>query len=100
MCPYTWGVILFAAAVPWRMRRARRFRRRRRYLGIAGVALLFLSGMGPFSNAIMWRLERSTETTYRRDVTYDAVVLLGGLVDEEATADTGMPAYNDSVERL
>jgi len=99
LCPYTWGVLLFAAAVPWRARGARRWRRRRAF-GIAGMAVLLLAGLSPISNAIMWRLERVTTSTYRADVTYDAVVLLGGLVDQEATAETGRAAYNDAVERL
>lgn len=102
LCPYTWGVLLFAAAVPWRTRARRRARhwRRRRVYGIAGLAVLLLGGMDPLANKIMWRLERSKEATYRPDVTYDAVVLLGGLVDPEATAETSLPTYNDSVERL
>jgi len=99
LCPYTWGVLLIAAAVPWRARGARRWRRRRAY-GVAGLSVLLVAGVGPLSHAIMWRLERTTPTTYRADVTYDAVVLLGGFVDEEVTAATGRPAYNDSVERL
>lgn len=99
LCPYTWGVLLFAAATPWRIRQARRWRRRRAY-GIAGLGVLILAGTSPLSNAIMWRLERSTPSTYRPDATYDAVVLLGGLVDEEATAESGLPAYNDNVERM
>jgi uncharacterized SAM-binding protein YcdF (DUF218 family) len=56
--------------------------------------------MAPLSHVIMWRLEHSAPTTYRPDVTYDAVVLLGGLVDQQTTAESGMPTYNDSVERL
>ena len=56
--------------------------------------------MSPLAHAIFWRLERTTPSTYRADVTYDAVVLLGGLVDEAVTAETGRPAYNDAIERL
>ena len=99
LCPYTWGVLLLGGAIPWRSRGARRWRRRRAF-GVAGLAVLVVSGMQPLSNAIMWRLERSTPSTYNASVTYDAVVLLGGLVDEESTAETGRPAYNDAVERL
>ena len=67
---------------------------------MAGLAVLLLTGMSPFANFIMWRLERTTPNSYRADVTYDAVVLLGGLVDEVSTAETGAPAFNDSVERM
>jgi len=104
LCPYTWGVLLLAAAIPLRTdrrpARRRRVARRRRLFGLAGLSVLVVSGASPLSSAIMWRLEHTTEPTYRADVTYDAVVLLGGLVDEEATAETGMPSYNDSVERM
>lgn len=99
LCPYTWGVILLCLATPWGVRGARRWRRRRAF-GIAGLVVLLLSGMSPLSNALMWRMERVTTTTYRADVTYDAVVLLGGMVDEEATEESKLPSYNDSVDRL
>ncbi|MBX3231191.1 MAG: YdcF family protein [Labilithrix sp.] len=99
LCPYTWGVLLLAAATPWTVRGAKRFRRRRAY-GVAGLLVLVVSGMAPVPNAIMWRLERSAPSTYRAYATYDAVILLGGLVDEVSTAENGVPAYNDSVERL
>ncbi|MBS2012650.1 MAG: YdcF family protein [Deltaproteobacteria bacterium] len=99
LCPYTWGVLLFAAAVPWGRRRARRWRRRRAY-GIAGLAVLLVSGMGPISHLVQYRLEHAETSTYRADATYDAVILLGGLVDQEATAENGQATYNDAVERL
>lgn len=101
LSPYTWGVALLAAAVPWRggARAARRWRLRRA-LGALGVAVLVLASMPPVSNAMLWRLERASPSTYRDDVTYDAVVLLGGLVDEEAMEASGQASYNDNVERL
>jgi uncharacterized SAM-binding protein YcdF (DUF218 family) len=101
LCPYTWGVLLLAYAVPWRGHRAARRRwRRRRIFGALGLGVLILAGVSPLSNAIMWRMERSAPSTYRADVTYDAVILLGGLVDQVTTAETGRPAFTDSVERL
>ena len=33
-------------------------------------------------------------------MTYDAVILLGGINDERVTAQSGQPAYNDNVERV
>lgn len=99
LCPYTWGVLSFAAAVPWGRKRAKRWRRRRAY-GIAGLAILVVSGMGPFSHLIQYRLEHAEPSTYRADVTYDAVILLGGLVDQEATAENHQATYNDAVERM
>lgn len=104
LSPLVWGLLLLAAAVPWRVRvharSARRGRRRRRLYGAAGLAVLLLASSPPIANALLWRLEHSAPSTYRADVTYDAVILLGGVVDEQATAASGQPSYNDNVERL
>ena len=99
LSPYTWGVMLLAAAVPWGPRQARKWRRRRAF-GVAALVVLLLGGVGPLAHMLNWRLEHGAPATYRADVTYDAVVLLGGLVDEESTAENGRPAYTDAVERL
>ena len=99
LSPYTWGLFLLAAAVPWRARSARRWRRRRNF-GAVGLGFLLLVSLPPVANALMWRLEHSSTSTYRPEVTYDAVVLLGGIVDEEVAAATLLPSYNDNVERL
>lgn len=97
--PFTWGLVLFGLAIPWRVRSARTWRRRRAF-GIAGLVVLVFASSMAVSNAIGWSLEHATTSTYRDDVTYDAVVLLGGVVDEEVSARTGQPAYNENVERL
>lgn len=97
--PYSWGLVLLAAAVPWRVRLARRWRRRRAF-GIAGLALLAVASTAPASNALLWSLEHASTPTYRDEVTYDAVILLGGISDEEVNAESGQPAYNDNVERV
>jgi uncharacterized SAM-binding protein YcdF (DUF218 family) len=99
LSPYTWGLVLLGAAVPWRARAARKWRRRR-YLGAAGLAILLVASSAPVANAVQWRLEHATVGTYREDVVYDAVVLLGGVVEEDASASSGQPSYNDNVERL
>lgn len=99
LSPYSWGLVLLALAIPWRVRAARTWRRRRAF-GIAGLAVLVLASSMSVSNALAWSLEHATTSTYRDDVTYDAVVLLGGVVDEEVTARSGQPAYNENVERL
>ena len=97
LSPYTWGLGLLALAVPWKHRR--RSKRRKIYGGL-GLGLLLICSMPAVSNSLWWSAEHTTESTYRRDVTYDVVVLLGGVGDEEVWASTGAPAYNDNVERL
>ena len=99
LSPLSWALVLFALAVPWRRRSLRRWKRRR-VLGAAGLAILVITSSMGFANALEYRLEHATTSTYRPDVTYDAVVLLGGIVDEDATEHSGQPSYNENVERL
>ena len=104
LSPLTWALVFLLLALPWRhprrrLRAARRWRSRRG-LGIAGLAVLVVFALDPVSNAMLYRLEHATESTYRDDQIYDAVVLLGGVTDERIGAETGQPSYNDNVERL
>lgn len=69
-------------------------------LAVAGLAILGVFSLEPVANAIAWNMEHDEPSTIRDDVTYDAVVLLGGVTDERVTASTGHWAYNDDVERL
>jgi uncharacterized SAM-binding protein YcdF (DUF218 family) len=101
LSPFTWGLVWMAWALPWRRPRVgtRRWRRKRA-VGLVGLALLLVLGAGKVSNAILYRLEHATEPTYRPDVVYDAVILLGGVSDERVSAETGQPSLNENVERL
>lgn len=98
LSPLTWGIVLLGAAVPWRAREVRSSRRR--VFGALGIAVLLVFSAFPFSNALLRALERSAPSTYRADVVYDAVVLLGGVNDEIVSTEHHAPAYNDNVERL
>ena len=99
LSPLFWALMLLAAAVPWRAGAARRWKRRRT-LGAVGLGILLLASSLPVSSLLAWRLEHASRSTYRDDVTYDAVVLLGGVVDEEVTKVSGQPSYNENVERV
>lgn len=99
LSPLTWGLVLSAAGVRWRRRPPRRPLRGRALAALGLATLLFFSS-GYVSNALRWHLERSATSTYRSDVTYDVVVLLGGIGDERLWALTGEPAFNENVERL
>jgi len=99
LSPLSWGLVLLALAVPWRRRPSPHWRRKR-LLGAAGLAILLLSSSWPISNALTRSLEGAARPTYRPEVVYDVVVLLGGVVDEDAMARSGQLAYNDNVERL
>ncbi len=101
LSPYTWGVVLMAIALPWRARmRSPRSARRRRICGAAGLAVLLIAAMPPVGNALEWYVEHSSTPTYDEAVTYDVVILLGGLVDDRAMKSSGQISYNDDVERL
>ncbi|MBS2019761.1 MAG: YdcF family protein [Deltaproteobacteria bacterium] len=101
LSPLSWGLALIVLAVPWRRRRpSRRSWRRRRVLGLAGLAVIMIAAMPPVANALQWHLEHGASSTLREGVTYDVVVLLGGVVDEEVTHESGQPSYNDNVERV
>jgi uncharacterized SAM-binding protein YcdF (DUF218 family) len=93
LCPLTWSIALVAVGLGWQKPPARR-----RLYGVAGLAVLLLFSFEPFANALERTLERGATRTYRADITYDAVILLGGVV--ERAAAPGQPAYNDNIERL
>jgi uncharacterized SAM-binding protein YcdF (DUF218 family) len=99
LSPLTWALVLGVFAVPWTRRRARRWKRRRGF-AVAALALLFVLSLEPVSNGILYSMEHDAPSTYRADVTYDAIILLGGLTDEDVTRENGQPAYNDNVERV
>lgn len=98
--PLAWAMACFALAIPWRTQRRLRHWKRRRAFGIVGLVILYFFSVEPVSNAMFYRLEHSTTSTYRPDVTYDAVVLLGGVSDERVVYEMSQPAYNENVERL
>jgi uncharacterized SAM-binding protein YcdF (DUF218 family) len=110
LAPLTWVMVLLAAGL-LRMRRPRsrtgltpRRRRARVTRGLWLVASALVLGsvlsLAPVSNGLMRSLERSAQDTTHEDVTYDAVILLGGSVNGQTTQTWGAPQYNESVERV
>lgn len=99
LSPYSWGLALLAMAVPWRGPQTHSWRRKR-LLGVAGLAVLLFFSIEPVSNRIAYWLEHTTTSTYRPAEVYDTVILLGGMGDERVYMETGEPALSDPVERL
>jgi uncharacterized SAM-binding protein YcdF (DUF218 family) len=95
--PLTWAMALVAAGA-WGAHK----KRARLALGapIAALVVLYVFSIEPVSNALVASLESSATKTMRDDVTYDAVVVLGGLADEDANETWGDRNYTDAVERI
>jgi uncharacterized SAM-binding protein YcdF (DUF218 family) len=95
--PLTWAIALLVVGV-WAA-----YRRRARLAlaaPIGALAILCVFSTEPVANAILGSLEASATKTMRDDVTYDAVIVLGGLVDEDANEAWGDRNYAHAVERL
>jgi uncharacterized SAM-binding protein YcdF (DUF218 family) len=94
--PLTWGIgVLVYLAV-----RERKTRRAAFWSAIGGAVVLYAFSTEPVANALVRSLENQSKTTLRPDVTYDAVVVLGGLVEGNANLASGTQSYNNNVERM
>ncbi len=95
LSPLAWALLLCLYAVP-----RKKPRRGQRWAALAAAGILYVFSIEPVANALARALETPTTRTVKVDVTYDAIVLLGGLVDDRATATFGATQYNEDVERL
>jgi uncharacterized SAM-binding protein YcdF (DUF218 family) len=97
LAPLTWALLLLGAAVL--------LRRRPRVawsLGGAAAAVLVAFSTGAVANALERLVERGARATFRPDAVYDAVVVLGGMVDgaaSRASGDTELDAAADRIIR-
>jgi uncharacterized SAM-binding protein YcdF (DUF218 family) len=76
-------------------------RRWRRFLPLVAAAQLYLFATEPVAFGLWRSLESHATDTARFDRPYDAVILLGGVVEDQAMrrADS-TPMFNEGVERL
>ncbi len=79
VAPLTWSLLLLAAAAVLRRRGRLGW-----WLAIAAATVLVVFATQPVSNALYRWAEAGAVRTARPDVTYDAVVVLGGSVDPAA----------------
>ena len=88
--PVLLGVVLLAKG-----------RRRRLALGLVtfGLTVLLLACLPVVSNRLWGALEDGVVSTMKEGVTYDAVVLLGGVVSPQGSLRDA-PSWNDNIERL
>lgn len=95
LAPLTWSMLLIAAGGLF-------VARRRRFglgLGAAGLLLLYVFSLDGVSSRL-WAPLEDVRSTVREDVTYDAAVLMGGVVQVFAEQPEGRRSFNDNVERL
>jgi uncharacterized SAM-binding protein YcdF (DUF218 family) len=71
-----------------------------RGLLVAGVAVLLVASTGPVARGLGAALEADAPRSYRPDVTYDAVIVLGGAVDFAGIAPGEPTTFGGDVERL
>ncbi len=95
LAPLTWALLFLGLGLVLR-RRARLAR----LLGVLGLAVLYAFSTEPVSSALMRATEAGAVSTFRPDVTYDAVIVLGGGLDPAATERSGRPEYNAAPERI
>jgi uncharacterized SAM-binding protein YcdF (DUF218 family) len=101
LSPLVWGMVLVALGVRVEGRPPKIAAKIRRWwLPLVGIGVLYFFSIEPVANRLVRALESSPPHTARSDVTYDAVVLMGGMVDEPATLASGEPSFNDNVERM
>ncbi len=63
-------------------------------------ALLLAFSTPKVANALVRALEQPPLTTVKSDVTYDAVIVLGGGINGIVTSQTGQIAFDEAVERV
>jgi uncharacterized SAM-binding protein YcdF (DUF218 family) len=93
--PLTWVVLFIVAGMVLR-------RRARLAIGlqVLGLAVLYVFSIEPVAGALLRATEAGVRATYRPDVVYDAVIVLGGGLDPDATEISGRPEYNAAGDRI
>ncbi len=92
--PLSWALCLLALALLFR-------KRPRRSLGLVATAgaVLCLFASDPVANGLQRWVEAGAESTIRPGVTYDAVLVLGGIIDPQATERSGQVELSGAGER-
>lgn len=93
LSPLTWALLLLFAG-------ALRRRSVPLWAPLGAIAILGFFSLEPVSNALVRRSEMSAQRTDSQRMTYDVVILLGGMVEEAPTQTSGLPSYNEHLERL
>jgi uncharacterized SAM-binding protein YcdF (DUF218 family) len=94
LSPLSWALLILLAGI------TRRRSAIPLWAPLAAIGVLVFFSVEPVSNALLRRVEVSAQRTERGGTTYDAVVLLGGIVEDRSSRMSGLTSYNDHAERL
>ena len=95
LAPLSWAILLLAGAALLRRRPRLAWT-----LAALAAAVLVVFSLEPVTDRLDRLVERGAVSTYRPEVVYDAVVVLGGMVDGAATRASGELELDQRVERL
>lgn len=93
--PLTWAIGLQLAALALRRRS-----RPAAALGLAAAAVLVTFSLEPVAGALMRWTESSAQPTFTPGVPYDAVVVLGGMIDPAASDRSGELELTEAADRI
>ncbi len=96
LAPLTWAILLALLALLWQQRRPGWAR----LLLSAALAVLVVFSLDPVARGLFARLESRAESTFRPDVPYDVVVVLGGVADLAAMRESGQIELTEAVDRI
>jgi uncharacterized SAM-binding protein YcdF (DUF218 family) len=95
-CPLSWTLVLLALALLFHRAQPRRAA----LLTLAALLVLSVFSTSDVADALQSWVEAGAVSTARAEVTYDTVIILGGMVEPDATMASGEPAYPANAERL
>lgn len=96
LSPLTWAIVLALLG----FRRRKKPTRLSRWSPLAAAGILVFFSLEPVSNALVHYLESGAPRTIREDRMYDVVIMMGGVLDERASEDSGELALNENTERM
>jgi uncharacterized SAM-binding protein YcdF (DUF218 family) len=95
LAPLTWTLLLLLAALLLRRRR-----RAPRILATLACVVLVLFSSDLVADPLQRLVEGGARSTFRPDVVYDAVVVLGGMVDAAASRASGESELTEEADRI
>src|SRR5262249_38466273 len=96
VAPLTWAILLALLGFFLRRRHARLAAG----LVLSSVAVLIFFSLEPVSAALIRRMESGVRRTFEPRTTYDAVIVLGGIIDPAASDFSGELELSEPVERI